>query len=30
MYTHAHTSMNVVRYDCKRSESESELGNQLS
>jgi hypothetical protein len=28
MYTHAHTSMNVVRYDCKRSESESELGNQ--
>jgi hypothetical protein len=29
-HTHTHTSMNVGMYDCKRSESESELGNQLS
>jgi hypothetical protein len=30
MYTHRHTSMHVGMYDCMRSESEPELGNQLS
>ena len=29
-YIHTHTSMHVGKYDCMRSESESELGNQLS
>jgi hypothetical protein len=30
IHTHTHTSMHVGMYDCMRSESESELGNQLS
>ena len=30
MYIHRHTSMHVGMYDCMRSESESELCNQLS
>ena len=30
IYTHRHTSMHVGMYDCMRSESESELGSQLS
>ena len=30
IYIHTHTSMHVGLYACMRSESESELGNQLS